>query len=474
MEISQIISSSLPTLLSSNFQLVYDFLEEKYWDYDVKFSKDLDVSLYEKQDFYYSLTITEPKHLSILFKILLLCDLYEKSYHFLKIYDYLKQSNIKVDYLIEALKFSNITMHSSNDIKQGFLASLKALKKAYENDENIKLLNQVIKVYIFKKLKLNKMLKNGYNELLLMLKTELSKDYPFLDMNFFNAFLDEAKDKNAFFDKWSNKIHKIKAEHLLSDTQKIYAENSNYAHYIRQVGNINFDYIISSCKQEVNNKRLDVDLNHGQRLLETHEDLISYIRAYGIMHKLKLFSSFEKIIGLLCDTNEVNIIDYGCGQALGTINLIDFLRIKNINITINELILIEPSKRALQRGILYAECFLKNTIIMPKNKFLNDLIPKDLTFNRKTNTTIHIFSNILDMEEVVLNSQLYSCIENSLSSNNIFICVSPKISAMRCNRLDIFYSYFRDKYDTIHISNEVFTKPRYNFTKYEQIFQIKN
>ena len=69
MEISQIISSSLPTLLSSNFQLVYDFLEEKYWDYDVKFSKDLDVSLYEKQDFYYSLTITEPKHLSILFRL---------------------------------------------------------------------------------------------------------------------------------------------------------------------------------------------------------------------------------------------------------------------------------------------------------------------------------------------------------------------------------------------------------------------
>ena len=77
MEISQIISPSLPSLLNANFQLVYDTLEAKYWDYDLYFSQDLDTSLYNQQDFYCNLKITNPKHLSILFKILLLCDLYD-------------------------------------------------------------------------------------------------------------------------------------------------------------------------------------------------------------------------------------------------------------------------------------------------------------------------------------------------------------------------------------------------------------
>ena len=71
------------------------------------------------------------------------------------------------------------------------------------------------------------------------------------------------------------------------------------------------------------------------------------------------------------------------------------------------------------------------------------------------------------MNEVKLNSSLYDAIKSSFGDKNLFFCVSPCDIAN--DRLDLFYEYFKEKFNAKQISNEVWrTKP----TKYEQIFEV--
>ena len=109
---------------------------------------------------------------------------------------------------------------------------------------------------------------------------------------------------------------------------------------------------------------------------------------------------------------------------------------------------------------------------IPVPKYLNDLVDEDLSFKNPTLPTLQLFSNILDMEEVKLNNDLYSCISSSLSLKNIFVCVSPRISSISNNRLDIFYMHFKEYYQARQISNESYGREQRGHTKYEQIFEV--
>ena len=190
------------------------------------------------------------------------------------------------------------------------------------------------------------------------------------------------------------------------------------------------------------------------------------------MHKEKLIGSFKKIKDHLEQYDKINIIDYACGQAMATLNLVDFIKNNDLKCKIEEVILIEPSQNALARAVLHSKCFLPNSKISFVPKYLNDLVDEDLSFKNPTLPTLQLFSNILDMEEVKLNNDLYSCISSSLSLKNIFVCVSPRISSISNNRLDIFYMHFKEYYQARQISNESYGREQRGHTKYEQIFEV--
>jgi len=60
------------------------------------------------------------------------------------------------------------------------------------------------------------------------------------------------------------------------------------------------------------------------------------------MTQTKLYSSFDKVSHQL-DNQTINIIDWGCGQALATSLLIDYIKEKKLNIKLSNITLIEPS-----------------------------------------------------------------------------------------------------------------------------------
>ena len=98
--------------------------------------------------------------------------------------------------------------------------------------------------------------------------------------------------------------------------------------------------LIDISKQSVNLKFKDCPwffcdqegrtLNHGKAILETEDQCNAYLAAYGPMHRHKLMRALEDPkFPYSALSNGVEIYDWGCGQGIGTMAVIEKLRDKN-------------------------------------------------------------------------------------------------------------------------------------------------
>ncbi|MEA3314303.1 MAG: hypothetical protein U9Q30_00405 [Campylobacterota bacterium] len=250
-------------------------------------------------------------------------------------------------------------------------------------------------------------------------------------------------------------------------------EESSYSKKLRYMVEPNFDKIRRVCVDYINNHsnsdELHNNLDRGVKILDSVDELYQYIFSFGKMHKAKLYSAFDEVINQL-EYETINVIDYGCGQALASSLLIDYLKNRNLSITISDINLIEPSKIALSRGVLHIDILKDNDILIKDiNKDIDSLVEDDLVFNNK-NITLHLFSNILDVKFFDLDNFINK-ISNSQNGLNYFICVSPNIGDSRNNRLDKFYNYFYNNFNTNLISKRESDIDGYK--RYEIIFKVK-
>jgi hypothetical protein len=205
-------------------------------------------------------------------------------------------------------------------------------------------------------------------------------------------------------------------------------------------------------KDSVSRSRLRVpfdNLDYGTRVLRDEEECIRYIALYGGHHFHKLYAAYTsaKFEMLLEEGGSIEIIDWGCGQALATCVLIDYLIENNIHLNVVSITLIEPSEVALQRGLsLVRQLFQNDTSVDSTvrlvNKYLDDVNPADLA-SQPDNIKVHLFSNILDVEGVDLRG-LYQLIVNSFKGCNRIICTSPDNVRWQC--LETFYDFFQQSH----------------------------
>ena len=130
------------------------------------------------------------------------------------------------------------------------------------------------------------------------------------------------------------------------------------------------------------------ELNNGVDILTTYEQLSQYIFSYGKMHQAKLIQSLEVIPNLqtLINNKDIQINDYGCGQGIGSIVFIDYLKsIQATNFTISKVKLIEPSELALKRASLNVKYCLKsidqNENVLSIHKTLDNISIDDISTN---------------------------------------------------------------------------------------------
>jgi hypothetical protein len=213
-------------------------------------------------------------------------------------------------------------------------------------------------------------------------------------------------------------------------------------------------------------KRGCYNLDRGTKVLINESECIRYIALYGGHHFHKLYAAYESSEMEKAKDKNIEIFDWGCGQALATCVLIDYLIEKDINLNLLSITLIEPSIVALQRGRklvkkMFQDDSSTDSIVKLVNKSMDDLTSSDLV-SVPANIKIHLFSSIIDVEGFNLK-RLYQLIVNSFQGINRIICTSP--NNLRKRRLETFYDFFLKS----HKPTAIFTSTK---TIYGDVFYV--
>lgn len=168
-------------------------------------------------------------------------------------------------------------------------------------------------------------------------------------------------------------------------------------------------------------------LGSGVVIIDDPQTMLNYIACFGGHHYHKLQTSFDALFSQIPANSNIEIIDYGCGQALATTVFYDYMIRSRKSFAVENIILIEPSLLSLKRGILHLNHFINHkqqgTEIKRINKLLDDVLETELT-TRNSNIKVHLFSNILDVTTFDF-SLLARKIKNTQKGINYFVCVSP-------------------------------------------------
>lgn len=180
-------------------------------------------------------------------------------------------------------------------------------------------------------------------------------------------------------------------------------------------------------------------LERGTALITNRNQLDAYLASYGAKHISKLNCVLAEPIG---QADPVRIVDWSCGQGLGTLGILE----SDWSVAdVKEVVLIEPSGIALDRAAFLVG---KHSAWLgtnpPKISKLNGLLTRNTLARRSfEGPTLHMFSNVLDMEEVDLD-ELRELIQTAFSGEQMMILVSPHISRMRALRLLSFQNQFAE------------------------------
>lgn len=225
---------------------------------------------------------------------------------------------------------------------------------------------------------------------------------------------------------------------------------SAYKTALNRIKNVSISSIIKLCHELLPEQWKACpwrhpELIHGIGLLASEEALNCYMSAYGEMHVGKCRAAimnfpFNRLAG------SIEIIDWGCGQGIGSASLIEALYQRDLLKWVKKITLIEPSPNAIQRAVCNISKMVDNNIeIDAINKFMpatGDALREVVTsIGYRYSNIIHVFSNILDVKTIDL-AEVARMVASS-HGNHFILCMGPKNSA--AYRIEQFCSVFGEQ-----------------------------
>lgn len=203
----------------------------------------------------------------------------------------------------------------------------------------------------------------------------------------------------------------------------------SYQERIEKLNPLSFNSIIADAREALpeNCRRAPwIGLEHGVEPLDTEQKLDQYLAAYGKMHVEKIRMALSALVNPHREfETPVTIVDWGCGQALASCSLFEWMDEQGIpRSQIEKVWLIEPSELALGRAVTNVNAYLGAGCAIPRNTTIGNLAQGTLRVDNPTNVTIHLFSNVLDIETIDIDA-LSELIKRSFRGRQIFCCVSP-------------------------------------------------
>lgn len=248
----------------------------------------------------------------------------------------------------------------------------------------------------------------------------------------------------------------------------------NYKERINSIDNLTMNSIIDNCKTHIppqfrHRPYWHPELNHGLDLLNSEVGLDCYIGAYGEMHQSKCRAALQNMpfppkehSGSL----SLEIVDWGCGQGVGSVCVIDFLKERNLTQWLKKITLIEPSQASLNRAIVnLTKATNRGVRIVPINEYLPSVSDGNeiSCISYEHNFVIHLFSNILDVANIDLG-KLAKCMAIPGHTHYI-LCMGP----LNANafRIDRFSEIFQPSEYFSNIANNNYGRTsdtNYSFT----------
>ena len=367
-------------------------------------------------------------------------------------------NEIIIGHRLKSAKLYLLNITNNNDLINRFDEICTNLEYALENEEdNERKINITFANYIGYVVKNTNTL--TVNAFINKIQQAVSNNnYKFISSDFINSIiqinysvLDDAfiilQDLIESYFLRNNLIFNNPASYLIE-------EGTNYVALLESAAS-NFHSIRKISVNQfalINDTNVFYTLLRGVKIIENENQLFSYFNSYGLMHHKKLVTSFKHLPQNIFSKNP-HFIDWGCGQGMASMTLLEYLNDNEISHSISQITLIEPSQIALKRASLHVSKFINNTkIINTINKDLDSLAAKD--FLNENKTRIHLFSNVLDMDVFSL-SKLVELIKTNFSGENYFLCVSPYITDLKTARIDSFVNAFsaNDGFEEIEKQN---------------------
>lgn len=139
-----------------------------------------------------------------------------------------------------------------------------------------------------------------------------------------------------------------------------------------------------------------LELERGRAIIDDTNKLDQYLHTYGPMVNQQWSSAFD----FTMIEGSTTLIDYACGQGLSFLNLVTKWQTDDHNKTwqdfINSIVLIEPSKVALNRAEAIIKLKFPEANIKSINKKLEELDGSE-TSCETNKIYIHVFSQIMDI-----------------------------------------------------------------------------
>lgn len=225
----------------------------------------------------------------------------------------------------------------------------------------------------------------------------------------------------------------------------------SYKDRIGSLQNATMNAIIENCRNHIPvqyklRPYLHPELNHGKDLLQSEEALDCYMGAYGEMHYSKCKAVLQNLPfppkGKVDGGLSVEIVDWGCGQGIGAVSVIDFLKERDLTQWLKRVTLIEPSDKALNRAVENVNQATSQRVrVVPINAYLpaNGDEREICGISYETPFVIHVFSNILDVDGIDLRK---IAISMSIPGHTHYVCCVGPLNA-NAFRMDRFASIFQ-------------------------------
>lgn len=357
---------------------------------------------------------------------------------FQRYYDLLINNNIEKSLLIESSSLYMLNVRNFTDFRNRFEEILIGLEEVYhlESDSKKDSVSAIVNYY--------SIVVGSFLEF----APEAVKEIKELIMEQYHlkrfAFLDDSIVKEICSIDLVNILSPIEQIQTLLDNYLVSIVSTSYnsSIYILEKGtdySVNFSerknlseiiLLNKTFYEPIKSDSVYYSLERGVKILEQELQLFAYVYSFGNMHKAKLLTLINATPKF---ESSHTIIDWGCGQGLGTLM---YLEHKD---NCENCILIEPSELALQRASLHIRSW--NPSITTINKGFDDLVEDDFKSVKKSSKYVHLMSNILDMDVFSLR-RLIENIELNFIGENYFLIASPYIDISKTERIDTFISHF--------------------------------